>query len=133
MDQARDTALTDTGRTGDLPDVAAERRLRASTERLALIRAFGDQLRARRQAADLSLSALAARCRVPPSTISKLELGCGGEPGLLAILILCDGLAISSDMLLGELPPPQERRPKAQLLGPIRTVLRPFDGNELQA
>jgi DNA-binding XRE family transcriptional regulator len=113
VDQARDTPLTDARSTGNPGDVAAERRLRASTERLALIRAFGEQLRARRQAADLSVSALAARCRVSPSTISKLELGRGGEPGLLAILILCDGLAISSDMLLGEIPPPQERRPKA--------------------
>lgn len=113
MDQARDTALTCAGSTGDSSDVAAERRLRASTERLALIRAFGEQLRARRQAAELSVNALAARCRISPSTISKLELGRGGEPGLLAILILCDGLGISSDMLLGELPAPQERRPKA--------------------
>ncbi|MBA3808223.1 MAG: helix-turn-helix domain-containing protein [Solirubrobacterales bacterium] len=106
--------MTDAGGTGDPLDVAAERRLRASTERLALIRAFGQQLRARRRAAHLSVSALAARCRVSPSTISKLEAGRGGEPGLVAILIVCDGLAISSDMLLGELPAPQERRPKAR-------------------
>lgn len=105
--------MTEAGGTVDPLDVAAERRLRASTERLALIRAFGQRLRARRRAADLSLGELAARCRVSSSTISKLETGRGGEPGLIAILILCDGLAISSDMLLGELPAPQERRPKA--------------------
>jgi hypothetical protein len=51
---------------------------------------------------------------VSVSTISKLELGRGGEPGLTMILIVCDGLAISTDMLLGELPPPQARRPKAK-------------------
>ena len=105
--------MTDTEGSHDPLEVAAERRLRASTERLALISAFGQQLRARRRAVDLSVTTLAARCRVSPSTISKLEAGRGGEPGLLAILIVCDGLAISSDMLLGELPAPQERRPKA--------------------
>jgi transcriptional regulator with XRE-family HTH domain len=81
---------------------------------LALIRAFGEHLRARRQAAGLSTGALAERCRVSVSTISKLELGRGGEPGLTMILIVCDGLAISTDMLLGELPTPQERRAKAK-------------------
>lgn len=105
--------MTNTASTGDPLDVVAERRLRASTERLALIRAFGQQLRARREDTGLSLSALAARCRVSPSTISKLETGRGGEPGLHTILILCEGLAINSDTLLSKLPAPQERRPRA--------------------
>jgi transcriptional regulator with XRE-family HTH domain len=106
--------LRDAGGSGDPASATSEQRLRASTERLALIRAFGEQLRARRQAADLSTGALAERCRVSVSTISKLELGRGGEPGLTMILIVCDGLAISTDMLLGELPTPQERRAKAK-------------------
>jgi hypothetical protein len=114
VDQARDTALKDAGGSGDPADARAEQRLRASTERSALTRAFGEQLRARRQAAGLSAGALADRCRVSVSTISKLELGHGGEPGLTMILIVCDGLAISTDMLLGELSPPQARRPKSQ-------------------
>jgi transcriptional regulator with XRE-family HTH domain len=106
--------LNDARGSDDPANATSAQRLRASTERLALIRAFGEQLRARRQAAGLSAGALAEGCRVSVSTISKLELGRGGEPGLTMILIVCDGLAISTDMLLGELPTPQERRPKAK-------------------
>ena len=106
--------LEGSGGSGDPVDVRAEQRLRAVTERLGLTRALGEQLRARRQAAGLSAGALADRCGVPVSTINTLEPGRGGEPGLTMILIVCDGLAISTDMLLGELPTPQERRPKSQ-------------------
>jgi predicted transcriptional regulator len=111
MDSARGAALSDEG--GALDPVAptrAEQRLRVVTERLALTHAFGEQVRARRKAADLSMRGLAERCRVPVSAIGTLEAGRGGEPGLMMILIVCDGLAITADMLLGELPTPQERR-----------------------
>lgn len=81
------------GDSGGPVDVRAEQPLRASTERLPLTRACGEQLRARRQAVGLSTGALADRCRVSVSTISKLELGRGGEPGLRMILIVYDGIA----------------------------------------
>lgn len=114
MDSTDEPVVINTERASDPADARAEQRLRASTERLQLTRAFGEQMRARRQAAGLSAGALAERCRVFVSTISKLELGRGGEPGITIILIVCDGLAISTDMLLGELPTPQERRPEAK-------------------
>jgi transcriptional regulator with XRE-family HTH domain len=88
----------------------SEDRLRAATERLELTRAFGEQVRGHRKAANLSVKGLAKRCHVPPTTISDLELGRGGEPRLSLILSLCAGLAIGHDTLLGDLPAPKERR-----------------------
>jgi transcriptional regulator with XRE-family HTH domain len=62
-----------------------------------------------RLAAGLTRAQFARRCRLPTSTISQAELG-RGEPRLVLILILCDGLRVSPDALMGALPVPQERR-----------------------
>jgi transcriptional regulator with XRE-family HTH domain len=76
---------------------------------MMLTRAFGQTLRQRRLAAGLTPSRLAHKCRVSQATINKAESGIT-EPRLSLILILCDGLGITPDMLIGELPVPQERR-----------------------
>jgi transcriptional regulator with XRE-family HTH domain len=89
--------------------VSGESRLQAATERMALTREFGKRLRELRVAAGLSRAQLAERCRVSQSTISKSELG-RGEPRLLLILILCEGLRVTPDELIGALPAPTARR-----------------------
>jgi transcriptional regulator with XRE-family HTH domain len=76
---------------------------------MMLMRAFGEKLRHLRVAAGLSRAQLAGKCRISPSTVSKTELG-HSEPRLSLILILCDGLDLSPNALIGELPVPQERR-----------------------
>jgi DNA-binding XRE family transcriptional regulator len=88
--------------------LAGESRLRAASERIAPTRAFGARLRELRLAAGLTPAQLADSCRVSPSTISKAELG-RGEPRLMLILVLCDGLRVSPDALIGALPVPQQR------------------------
>jgi transcriptional regulator with XRE-family HTH domain len=88
---------------------AGEGRLRAASERMMLTRAFGEKLGHLRVAAGMSRWQLARRGRISPSTLSKTERGVS-EPRLSLILILCDGLDISPDTLIGELPTPQERR-----------------------
>jgi transcriptional regulator with XRE-family HTH domain len=88
---------------------AGESRLRTASERIALSRAFGARVRELRLAAGLTRAQFARRCRLPTSTISQAELG-RGEPRLVLILILCDGLRVSPDALMGALPVPQERR-----------------------
>jgi transcriptional regulator with XRE-family HTH domain len=88
----------------------SEARLNVATERLRLIDAFGEKLREHRKAAHLSETRLAERARLSVSTISKTELGRGGEPSLSLILILCEALAISPNALLNELPTPHARR-----------------------
>ncbi len=92
-------------------DTRSDRRLRAVSERMMLTHAFGQTLRQRRLAAGLTPSRLAQKCRVSPATISEAESEIA-EPGLSLILILCDGLGITPDTLIGELPTPQERRNK---------------------
>ncbi len=76
---------------------------------MMLMRAFGEKLRELRLAQGLTPGRLARRCRVSRDTLGKVE---GGriEPSLRLILILCDGLGVCPDTLLGELPVPQERR-----------------------
>ncbi len=91
------------------PDAGSDRRLRVASERMMLRRAFGQTLRQLRLAAGLTPGRLARKCRVSPATISKAESGIT-EPRLSLILILCDGLGITPDTLIGELPIPQERR-----------------------
>ena len=83
--------------------------MRAASERMMLTRAFGEKLRHLRVAAGLSRAQLASKCRISPSTVSKTELG-HSEPRLSLILILCDGLDLRPERLLGELPIPQERK-----------------------
>ncbi|MBA3808916.1 MAG: helix-turn-helix domain-containing protein [Solirubrobacterales bacterium] len=90
----------------------SEAHLTAAAERLKLKRAFGAQVRARREAANLTSSGLARRCRLSESTISKLELGRGGDPSLSIILILCEAFSIQPNTLLDGLPAPKERRTK---------------------
>ncbi len=90
-------------------EARSDTRLRAASERMMLMRAFGQTLRQRRLAAGLTPSRLAQKCRVSPATISKAESGIT-EPRLSLILILCDGLGITPDGLIGELPIPLERR-----------------------
>jgi len=91
------------------PAVPSESRLLAASERMELSRAFGRKLRGLRTAAGMSIPQLADRCRISPSTISRAELG-RGEPRLSLILFLCDGLTLTPDALLGDLPVPHERR-----------------------
>ena len=90
-------------------DAVSDRRLRAASERMMLMRAFGQRMRKVRLDAGLTPGRLARKCRVSPATISKVESGVS-EPRLSLILILCDGLAVTPDTLIGELPTPQERR-----------------------
>jgi len=87
----------------------SEARLNEAAERLELKRAFGAQVRARREAANLTAAGLAKRCRLSHSTIAKVEAGRGGDPGLWIILILCDAFAITPSTLLKGLPTPQRR------------------------
>jgi transcriptional regulator with XRE-family HTH domain len=77
---------------------------------MELLRAFGEKVRDHRKAAGLSIRGLATRCRLSSSTISKTELATRGEPSLSLILVLRAGLAISPDVLLGDLPIPPRRR-----------------------
>lgn len=84
--------------------------LRAASERLALLEAFGARLRAFRIAAGLSPQLLTEKCRLSPSTISKAELG-RYEPRLVVVVILCDGLGRSPSQLIGDLPVPRKPRP----------------------
>jgi transcriptional regulator with XRE-family HTH domain len=76
---------------------------------MLLTREFGQTLRQLRLAAGLTPTRLAQRCRVTPATIGKAESGLS-EPRLSLILILCDGLGVTPDTLIGELPVPRERR-----------------------
>jgi transcriptional regulator with XRE-family HTH domain len=78
---------------------------------MLLMREFGQTLRRLRLAAGLTPSRLAHKCRVSPVTITKAESGVS-EPRLSLILILCDGLGVTPDTLIGELPIPQARRNK---------------------
>ncbi|MBA3808528.1 MAG: helix-turn-helix transcriptional regulator [Solirubrobacterales bacterium] len=82
----------------------AEARFDAAAERLELKRAFGAKVRERRTAANLTSSGLARRCRLSESTVSKIELGRGGDPSLQIILILCEAFSISPDTLLDGCP-----------------------------
>jgi transcriptional regulator with XRE-family HTH domain len=91
------------------PDAASDRRLRAASERMMLMRAFGQRMRRLRLDAGLTPGRLARKCRVSPATINKAESGLS-EPRLSLILILCNGLGVTPDTLIGELPTPQERR-----------------------
>jgi transcriptional regulator with XRE-family HTH domain len=90
----------------------SEAHLTAAAERLELKRAFGAKVRARREAANLTSSGLARRCRLSESTISKLELGRGGDPSLSIILILCEVFAVQPNTLLDGLHAPKARRTK---------------------
>jgi transcriptional regulator with XRE-family HTH domain len=83
--------------------------LRAATERMMLLRAFGEKLQQLRDAAGLSRAQLASKCRISPLSVARVELG-QSEPGLSLIVILCEGLEVSPETLIGELPVPQERR-----------------------
>jgi transcriptional regulator with XRE-family HTH domain len=85
--------------------------LRAASERMMLMRAFGEKLQQLRVAAGLSRAQLASKCRISPSSVTRTELG-QSEPRLSLIVMLCDGLGVSPDTLIGELPVPQERREK---------------------
>jgi ribosome-binding protein aMBF1 (putative translation factor) len=76
---------------GGAIDVSSEDRLRAASERAALLKAFGARLRTLRIASGLSPGELAEKCRLSRSTISKAELG-QYELRLSLIVILCDGL-----------------------------------------
>jgi transcriptional regulator with XRE-family HTH domain len=75
---------------------------------MVLMRAFGEKLRDLRVTAGLNHRQLAHKCRISPATLGKIELG-RSEPSLSLILILCDGLGISPNSLIGELPVPEER------------------------
>jgi transcriptional regulator with XRE-family HTH domain len=76
---------------------------------MMLTRAFGETLRDLRLAAGLTPARPAGKSRISSSALRKTELG-HGEPSLSMILILCDGLGIKPDALIGGLPVPQERK-----------------------
>lgn len=76
---------------------------------MTLTEAFGRRLQDLRVAGGLTQGQLASKCRLSSSTISKAELG-QREPRLWLILILCDGLGLSPQELIGGLTAPQERR-----------------------
>ncbi len=86
-------------------------RAQAATERMMLMRLFGEKLRQLRLARGVTPGRMARKCRVSPETIRNVETG-RSEPSLSLILILCDGLGVSPDTLIGGLPIPQERRSK---------------------
>lgn len=83
--------------------------MQAAAERMILMRVFGEKLRELRLARGLTPKRLANRCRVLPEAIRDVEVG-RIEPALSLILILCEGLGVSPDELIGGLPVPQERR-----------------------
>jgi transcriptional regulator with XRE-family HTH domain len=87
----------------------SEARFNAAAERLELKHAFGEKVRERREAANLSVARLAKRCRLSHSTIAKIEAGRGGDPSLWIILILCEVFEISPSTLLAGLDAPRER------------------------
>jgi transcriptional regulator with XRE-family HTH domain len=89
--------------------VPSESRLLAASERMELSRAFGLRVRDLRTAAGLSVAELAGRCRISPSAISGAEVG-RSDPRLSLILFLCDGLGVTPNVLIGDLPVPRERR-----------------------
>lgn len=93
--------------------VSAEERFRLASDRIELMRAFGEKTQALRVAAGLSQAALARECNVSRATINKVEMG-RTEPRLTTILILCAGLHISPDTLIGNLPTPNTRHPMTQ-------------------
>jgi transcriptional regulator with XRE-family HTH domain len=76
---------------------------------MQLTRGFGHKLRDLRIEAGLTPAELASRCRLSTSAITSIELA-RSEPRLSIILILCDGLGITPDRLIGDLPTPQLRR-----------------------
>jgi transcriptional regulator with XRE-family HTH domain len=80
----------------------------AASERMMLMRAFGETLQRLRGTAGLTPDGLAERCRLPVKKLVDTEVG-RVEPSLRLILVLCEGLAIAPDELLGGLPVPQER------------------------
>jgi transcriptional regulator with XRE-family HTH domain len=88
-----------------------DRRLAAATERMNLIRAFGERVRELREQQGLSHEELAQRCRLGQSVLSALELG-HGDPGLLTSLIVAQGLGMTASELLLGTEPPRERAPK---------------------
>jgi transcriptional regulator with XRE-family HTH domain len=89
--------------------VSDELRLRTATERMALARAFGVRLRELRLAAGMPPSRLARKCRLSPATVKSAEHG-HGQLTLWLILVLCDGLGVTPDELIGSLPVPREHR-----------------------
>jgi transcriptional regulator with XRE-family HTH domain len=88
-----------------------DRRLAAATERMKLIRDFGERVRELRERQGLSHEQLAQRCRLDPSVLSAMELG-HGDPGLLTSLIVAQGLGMTASELLRETEAPRERAPK---------------------
>ena len=90
-------------------EVAGGSSLGAASERMMLMRAFGQKLRQLRHAAGLTPDSLAHKSQVSPARISSAENG-RKEPSLSLILKLCDGLEVTPNELIGDLPIAQERR-----------------------
>jgi hypothetical protein len=76
-------------------------------EQRTTVIAFGERLRATREAAGLSQTMLDARCFLQDGEVSKLERGCRSAPGLFLILRLAAGLRVDPSILLDGLPVPQ--------------------------
>jgi transcriptional regulator with XRE-family HTH domain len=74
---------------------------------------LGDQLRQARQAAGLTIAALAAQSGVRVATISEIETGVNKNPGIFTIIRLADVLQVSLDDLAErKVKRPRRRTPK---------------------
>jgi transcriptional regulator with XRE-family HTH domain len=84
-------------------------------ERNAVIRAFGEKLRARRHAARLTQEDLAVRCFMRRAQISKIERG-DRAPNLTDLLVLAHRLDVSTAQLTDGLQAPVRQVGTAQVL-----------------
>jgi transcriptional regulator with XRE-family HTH domain len=71
---------------------------------------FGQHLRALREAAGLSLAALARKAGVPASTLRHWE-GSGGMPGLPALLRLAEALGVRVERFAEGVEDPEQEEP----------------------
>lgn len=84
---------------------------------------LGDQLRQARQAAGLTMTALAAHSGVRVATISEIETGVNKNPGIYTVMRMADVLNVSVDDLLERkvkrARPRRTRQPVAALGGGV--------------
>lgn len=83
---------------------------------------LGQALIARRQAAGISRSALAARAGLSTNTLMKVEQGQTRDPGVLKIAALCHALSISVDDLMRDATPNQQAREDTHMTHGIVSV-----------
>jgi transcriptional regulator with XRE-family HTH domain len=84
-----------------------ERKLEVATQRIALVKRFGEELHRLRDAKGLTRAELARKCRIHESLLSAIEIG-RREPGIMMLLTLADGLEVApAEMLLSIQAPTQ--------------------------